>query len=242
MPRPYRWSNFLVEVLDFLVPMRRLHPTELAVYLFVIRQTRLLGCRLLRLRTSKVARLLAIQDATLHFNLRRLEQKGCLQVVANERTRFVVAGRMPAEVIRWALRHGVFFPGVQRRFNRGRAARMKRTMLSLQKRRCFYCYKLLTLQRAVCDHVVAVTRGGNPSWENLVVSCRECNQLKQTHSARDFLRMLYRDGYLTRAELEERMLAVRRLRWTYAALAHDPDTGFSKYNPWRHRKKYRKDS
>jgi predicted DNA-binding transcriptional regulator len=239
MPRPYRWSNLLIEVMDYLVPARRLSPTELAVYLFVLRQTRLHGRRQFQMRISKVARILRMQDMTLRLLLRSLEQKGCLSVVVNERTRFIVAARMPAEAVAWAIHHNPLITWPQRRFGRRRTKAIKRAMLALQDYRCFYCLKRLPFKRAVTDHVAAVTRGGKTTWENLVASCRECNQLKQTHSARVFLRSLYRDGYLSRAELEDRIRAVRRLRWTYSALARDPRSGFAKISPWRRRRQYR---
>jgi len=43
---------------------------------------------------------------------------------------------------------------------------------------CQYCEKQLPAKLLTLDHVVPVTRGGPGSWENLVTSCRSCNQAK----------------------------------------------------------------
>ena len=43
---------------------------------------------------------------------------------------------------------------------------------------CQYCEKQLPAKLLTLDHVVPLTRGGPGTWENLVTSCRDCNQQK----------------------------------------------------------------
>lgn len=44
--------------------------------------------------------------------------------------------------------------------------------------RCQYCSKKVTLRNYTMDHVVPRSKGGITKWENIVVSCWECNQKK----------------------------------------------------------------
>jgi hypothetical protein len=76
---------------------------------------------------------------------------------------------------------------------------------------CFYCLRR-TLSNVRClDHVVPRVRYGRNSYRNLVSCCIECNTGKCDRSAADFLRMLYRKGRLTAAELDGRLLALKDL-------------------------------
>lgn len=43
---------------------------------------------------------------------------------------------------------------------------------------CFYCEKPLALHEMTKDHVLAESRGGKKTWENIVSSCKECNHEK----------------------------------------------------------------
>ncbi len=41
----------------------------------------------------------------------------------------------------------------------------------------------------------------NQSYRNIVVSCHQCNTTKQAREAVDFIRYLYRCGFLSQVEL-----------------------------------------
>lgn len=43
---------------------------------------------------------------------------------------------------------------------------------------CQYCNKKFSKQNLTMDHVVPVVQGGGKSWENIVTSCKPCNQKK----------------------------------------------------------------
>lgn len=43
---------------------------------------------------------------------------------------------------------------------------------------CFYCHKKCTPQEVSVDHVIPRWKGGTHDMENLVTSCKECNQKK----------------------------------------------------------------
>lgn len=44
--------------------------------------------------------------------------------------------------------------------------------------RCQYCLLPITIGEATFDHIVPRSRGGRTSWENVVIACRPCNQVK----------------------------------------------------------------
>lgn len=43
---------------------------------------------------------------------------------------------------------------------------------------CQYCGKQFAVKELTLDHVIPVKRGGPRTWENLVTSCKACNQRK----------------------------------------------------------------
>jgi len=66
---------------------------------------------------------------------------------------------------------------------------------------CFYCLRLIVPGMQGLDHVMPRSQQGSNSYRNLVSCCLECNSHKGERRAEDFLRLLYREGRLTGAEL-----------------------------------------
>jgi 5-methylcytosine-specific restriction endonuclease McrA len=54
----------------------------------------------------------------------------------------------------------------------------RRNLMIRDQFQCQYCGKRPTVRDLNVDHVVPRSRGGQDSWENLVVSCRVCNLRK----------------------------------------------------------------
>ena len=80
--------------------------------------------------------------------------------------------------------------------------------------KCAYCKKELKLDEATIDHIHPKSKGGRKHWLNVVVSCRECNQLKADKTLDDgFHLKLSREPFipkptsilykLTKNEIEE---------------------------------------
>ena len=58
---------------------------------------------------------------------------------------------------------------------------------------CQYCARIFAPQELTLDHIVPRSRGGDSSWDNLVASCRTCNNRKGDRSPEDAgLRLLKR--------------------------------------------------
>jgi 5-methylcytosine-specific restriction endonuclease McrA len=54
----------------------------------------------------------------------------------------------------------------------------KKTIWLRDKGACQYCEKKLTIKDCTIDHVIPKSRGGEHSWDNVVIACRKCNQRK----------------------------------------------------------------
>ena len=54
----------------------------------------------------------------------------------------------------------------------------KVNLYSRDKGQCQYCGIRLFLQDATHDHIVPKDRGGQRTWENIVIACKSCNQIK----------------------------------------------------------------
>ena len=53
---------------------------------------------------------------------------------------------------------------------------------------------------------------GNNGYRNVVAACRECNNRKSSSTAEDWLRTLYREGFLDVAAFQDRQSHLARLR------------------------------
>lgn len=46
---------------------------------------------------------------------------------------------------------------------------------------CQYCEKQLEMKEITYEHVIPQSKGGDTSWENIVIACTVCNNLKDNH-------------------------------------------------------------
>lgn len=44
--------------------------------------------------------------------------------------------------------------------------------------KCGYCVKALSMKNSTIDHVIPKSKGGKHRWDNVVLSCRKCNEKK----------------------------------------------------------------
>lgn len=55
----------------------------------------------------------------------------------------------------------------------------KHNLFIRDKGKCQYCNKCLRMAEATLDHVLPKSRRGPKSWNNIVISCRPCNNKKR---------------------------------------------------------------
>jgi HNH endonuclease len=211
-------DQVLKDFQDYLAPL--LDTYEQAIYLYLFRHTRLIGLEDTVVGFKSARRRMAcgvgekgkpMSEHTAYEKLRSLQEKGCIVVLDSQRDgrkiRLLLPAEIPGVVVASALAQAVdveaedFF-GVEA--NRAR-------ILQREGRRCFYCLRQLTTENYVIEHVVSRPEGGN-SFRNVVAACRQCNNRKGSSTVEDWLRTLYREGFLDAATFEDRLSHLERLR------------------------------
>ncbi len=205
------------QIEDVLVPRLCLSLAERAVYLHLLRHSRLEDRLRLRFSILWLARGNRMSAGSVRLAVRRLVAKGALRLVERTKAGHVVEVRLPGEIraVRpdRAASGPAGLPGtanlVEMDFLQTKARR--EAIHARERSLCFYCLRRLTARVRCLDHVVPQVRRGGNSYRNLVSSCVECNSQKGETAAKDFLRLLYRDGRLTASELTGRRRAVEAL-------------------------------
>lgn len=209
---------------DVLAPGLGLTVKDRAVYSYLLRHTLVVGKLRLHFAVTALARTLGMSAGRTRESVRRLDELGALHVLERGKTGHLAEMRLPKNIR--AIRSGG--NGAS---SAGRAAGavekdsgskletrdfwktwvLRKAIHDRERGTCFYCLRR-TLSNVRClDHVVPRVRYGRNSYRNLVSCCIECNTVKCVRSAADFLRILYRKGRLTAAELDGRLLALKAL-------------------------------
>jgi hypothetical protein len=153
-----------------------------------------------------------MSENTAYEKLQSLKTKGCIEIISSERLGRRIRLRLPGEI------PGIIPPPTAQRipvsiekmdfFN---IPENRVLILERDQHRCFYCLRALTSENYVIEQVVSRPVGDN-SYRNIVAACRECNNRKNDSNVEDYLRGLYRESFLSAAELPDRLLKLGRLR------------------------------
>jgi len=211
-------KEFVEEFQDHLAP--RLDTYEQAIYLYVFRHSRLLGLDEVTIGFKSARRKIALgtgiagnsmSENSAYIKLRSLELKGCLKLLGTERGGTRIKLFLPSEIpgltplVASSERVGPeemdFFEVAENRL----------LIFQREGNQCFYCLRKLTETNRLIEHVDSRPRGGN-GYTNVVAACTTCNNRKGYVQADDYLRLLYRQGYLSDSELEGRLQALSSLR------------------------------
>lgn len=211
-------SRFISEFQDHLAP--KLDTYEQAIYLYTFRHSRLIGLDEVTIGFHSARSRMAcgtgehgkpMSPNTAHLKLKSLEQKGALSILRVEHTGRLIRLHLPSEI-----------PGLIPSPADAKAVdfetidffEVPENRLSILKRenyRCFYTLEKLDDKNFVIDHVISRPNGDN-SYRNVVAASREANNRKGSMAADDFVRKLFREGFLSASELEERLLQLSRLK------------------------------
>jgi hypothetical protein len=214
---------------DVLAPRLGLTVKERAVYSYLLRHSLVVGKLRLQFAVMSLARILGLAIGAARHAVRRLDELGALRVLKRSKTGHLAEMRLP-EKIR-ALRAGkngaLLTTGAVGMGTTGAAGELpaatleatdflktwalRKTIHDRERGACFYCLRRTPANVHGLDHVVPRVRFGRNSYRNLVSCCLECNSRKGDRPARDFLRILYRLGRLTAAELDGRLRALKDL-------------------------------
>ena len=209
---------------DVLAPGLGLTIKDRAVYSYLLRHTLLVGKTRVHFAVTLLARILGISAARARDSVRRLGELGALEVLERGQKGHLAEMRLPKRVL--AIRAREKGASCARQ---ALGALEEQPVANIETRdfwktwvlrkaihdreggTCFYCLRRTHSNVRCLDHVVPRVRYGRNSYRNLVSCCVACNLGKGDHSAPDFLRVLYRKGRLTAAELDGRLGALKEL-------------------------------
>lgn len=195
---------------DRLFPALRLSPHERALYVFLVRHTRLAGLRRAWFTKSALARGVAMCPSTVRHYVRSLARAGCIRILERSARGLHIEVLLPADLFsaRGPRRVSPSAARARNAHNEFRDPRLRRAIFRRERGLCFYCLRRLRTESWALDHVVPLAAGGTNSARNAVACCHECNCRKAEMPAADFLRLLFRDACLSAAELRSRLAAL----------------------------------
>jgi len=210
--------EFLAQFQDYLAP--RLDVYEQAIYLYIARHSRLQGKSEVTIGFKSARKKMAFgvgtagsapSEATIYEKLRSLQSKGCIRILASERTGTRMEVLVPSEMA-GVVPVPMASPSVElEQQDFFSTAEGRNRILAREGHRCFYCLATLDKNNYVIEHVVSRPAGSN-SYRNVVAACRQCNNQKNSESVEDYLRTLYREGLLSADDFKFRLVNVERLR------------------------------
>jgi hypothetical protein len=210
-------QQVLTEFQDFLAP--KLDTYEQAIYLYIFRHSRMLGLEEVTIGFQSARKKMAqgvgtgggLSPQTCYRKLQSLEAKGCVKSLGTERSGTRIRLALPSEIA------GLIVPAAQptpisiEEMDFFAVPENRPLVLEREKHRCFYCLRTINKSNYVIEHVTSRPEGNN-GYRNVVAACRQCNNRKNDVAADEFLRGLYRDGFLGSPELQERLSELDKLR------------------------------
>lgn len=205
-------EQIITEIEDHLVPRLKLDVGEARLYYHLFRHSRLVGKHDVLISVGQIAEVLNCSKNTVKPRLRTLQEKKVIDVTntgwAGTRIKVYLPREIPnavpeeTEVQTLDIETIDFYKDIKYR----------PAILEREQGRCFYCRRTLTDEDAGLDHAEPQIAKGTNSYRNVVAACHSCNSSKGDDTAEEFLRKLYRRGFLGAPELEERLAEVAKLK------------------------------
>jgi 5-methylcytosine-specific restriction endonuclease McrA len=206
------------EFQDHLAP--RLDTYEQAIYLYLFRHTRLVGLEEAVVGFKSARRRMAcgigekgkpMSENTAYEKLHSLQQKGCILILDSNRDGRKIRLRLPPEIPGVVVATEAFaVPDIETE-DFFEVADNRARILLREAHQCFYCVRKLNGDSYVIEHVVSRPTGDS-TYRNVVAACRQCNNRKGSSTAEDWLRTLYREGFLDASSFQDRLSHLERLR------------------------------
>ena len=201
------------DIEDYLIPFLKLDPYERSLYYFLLRQTRLIDKSETIFVITTAHKNVGITDFTARDRLRKMDKKGCIQIMEVRRDGLKISVFLPSEIDECVAEK---IPEIQKvdieDIDFYNEQRYRESILKRENGECFYCLRKITKENYVLDHLTSQVNGGNNSYKNIVASCHECNSVKSGKNGEDYARDLYRKGALSQKELEQRLIAVEAIK------------------------------
>jgi hypothetical protein len=201
------------EIEDYLIPFLKLNPYERSLYYSLFRQTRLIGKEEVIFVISSALTSVGITDFSTRKHLRTMDKKGCIKILEVRRDGLKIKVFIPNEISGCVVdpeKNQVLIDIETINFYSD--PKYRKAILQREMDKCFYCFKKITSENYVLDHLIPQVVEVDNSYRNIVAVCHECNSKKSGSNATDFVRKLYRDGVLSQKELEERLAKIETVK------------------------------
>ncbi len=211
-------QEFLTNFHDHLA--HRLDVYEQAIYLYLVRHSRLLGLQEVTIGFKSARTRLAcgigtdgtpMSEGTAYKKLASLQSKGAVEILRTDYAGRRIRVRVPSEIPGVIPSETESPPPDLERIDFFSVAENRLLILKREEFRCFYTLRHLDERNYVIDHVVPGPARDN-SYRNVVAASREANNRKGKQPADDFIRRLFREGYLTEAEFRDRLVRLAMLQ------------------------------
>ena len=203
---------------DYLAP--RLDTYEQAIYLYILRHTRFIGCDATVIGLKSARRRMAIgigeagrpmSEGTAYEKLRSLKKKGCIELLDTTRDGRMIRLLLPSEIPGVVIPDQPTPPPDLETLDFFADKENRKRIVMREGHRCFYCLAELNDKNYVIEHVTSRPAGDN-TYRNVVAACRQCNNRKGPAAAEEWLRTLYRENLLDAHAFQERFSNLEGLR------------------------------
>ena len=234
------WDDVLNEVEDYLFPKMELSHRERSLYYHVLLHTRFAGKDSGIFSLPPLSITLGIAERSIREGLRVLQDKGCIRIEEISRNGHLIRAFLPSEIdgllptanspldtidMSQPIDLGDLETITEEEPSPPSRAKSKpveptppppvqnhlNTLLAQEVGHCFFCLRKLP-QEASIPVSSARGKGTNPTGQNAALACQECSNQKQGTPDDNFLRQLYRKGFLSASELEERLQVLGNLQ------------------------------
>jgi DNA-binding Lrp family transcriptional regulator len=205
-------GQVVTEIEDHVVPRLKLDVGEARLYYHLLRHSRFVGKHDVLISVAQLSEVMNCSKNTVKPRLRTLQDKKVIEVTntgwAGTRIKVFlprdIQDAVPAETA----------PEVQdiEIVDFYKDPKYRPAILEREQGRCFYCRRTLTDEDSGLDHAEPQKANGTNSYRNVVAACHSCNSSKGDDTAEQFLRKLYRRGFLGADELEARLADVTKLK------------------------------
>lgn len=204
--------EIIKEIEDYLVPRLKLDVFERGLYYYLFRHTKLIGNQELTVSIKSLQSSLSYSSTAVKSRLRSLQEKGCIEIIDTGWAGTKVKLLLPDEIPECIPKKNVEEVIDIEKIDFFSDPNYRDAIFRREGGTCFYCLKHLTKQNYGLDHVQPQIDKGSNSYRNVVAACHSCNSSKHAIPASDFVRRLYRRGILNEKELEERLMAIEKLK------------------------------
>jgi len=208
-----RLKQTIEEIEDYLIPFLSLDTYEKALYYHLFRHSRLIGKEETVFVISSALKTVGLTDFSARDRIRKLNEKGCVKIEETTRVGIRVRVLLPTEI-----KGCIVLPETKENFidieqiDFYNDQKYRPAILERENGECFYCFRKITKDNYVLDHMTSQVNSGNNSYRNIVATCHECNSTKTGRNGEDFVRLIYRKGTISASELETRLVVIEKIK------------------------------